>query len=117
VLGAGLVLVVLVLMAVAVQLAAVVITRHRAQAAADLAALASATDAVAGQLAACRAARDVAERMATELTGCELDGWDAVVRVSARPPGLVERWGTVRAAARAGPVPADQLVHDAVGAD
>ena len=96
---------VLALLAIGLQLSSAVVARHRAEAAADLAALASATKAIAGPEAACRSATLVAERMSTTLTGCELHGWEAIVRISARPSGLVERFGVANATARAGPVP------------
>jgi secretion/DNA translocation related TadE-like protein len=104
VVGAGLVVIVLALFAVGVQLGAAVVTRHRAEAAADLAALAAAARAVSGSEAACAVAARVAGRMAVRLESCELDGWDAVVRVTARPPPLIEQFGAASATARAGPV-------------
>jgi secretion/DNA translocation related TadE-like protein len=106
--GAGLVMAVLALFVIEIQLGSAVAARHRAEAAADLAALASAAQAIAGQEAACRSATRVAERMSTTLTSCELHGWDAVVRVSARPARLVEHFGVANATARAGPVQTDQ---------
>lgn len=106
VVGAGLIMVVLALFAAGVQLGSAVITRHRAEAAADLAALAAAAWAVSGPEVACLTAERVARRMAARLASCELDGWDAVVRVTARPSGLVERLGVANATARAGPVAA-----------
>ncbi len=83
-------------------LGAVVVARHRAQAAADLAALAAAARLPAGAAAACAHAAAVAYRMGAAATGCEVDGLDVVVTVDVavgwRGPG-----GTARAAARAGP--------------
>nr|WP_255595977.1 Rv3654c family TadE-like protein [Cellulomonas sp. C5510] len=72
--------------------------RGRAQAAADLAALAGAQRAlVAGD--ACGLAREVATRNGAGLDRCrELPG--AVVEVAASVPGV---WGVASAAARAGP--------------
>jgi secretion/DNA translocation related TadE-like protein len=99
---------VLALFVIELQLGAAVAARHQAEAAADLAALASAAQAVAGQDVACRSAARVAERMSTTLNSCELHGWDSVVRVSARPASLVEHFGVANAAARAGPVQTDQ---------
>ena len=104
ILGAWLLAVLLGVFTVGLQLGAAVATRHQAQAAADLAALATAAGVLTGPEAACGQARRVAERMSAELTGCELQGWNAIVRVSARPPGLIERFGVVHATARAGPV-------------
>lgn len=72
--------------------------RGRAQAAADLAALAGAQRAVAGG-AACGLAREVATRNGAGLDRCrQLPG--AVVEVAASVPGV---WGVATAAARAGP--------------
>lgn len=106
--GAGLIMAVLALSMIGLQLGSAVVARHRAEAAADLAALASAAHAIAGREAACHSATRVAEWMSTTLTSCELHGWDTVVRVSARPSRLVERFGVANAAARAGPVWTDQ---------
>jgi secretion/DNA translocation related TadE-like protein len=99
---------VFVLLVIGLQLGSAVVARHRAEAAADLAALASAGQAIAGREAACRLATRVAEQMSTTLISCELDEWDAIVRVSARPSRLIERFGVANATARAGPVRTDQ---------
>lgn len=107
--GAGLIMAVLALFMIGLQLGSVVAARHRAEAAADLAALASAAQAPAGPEAACRSATKVAERMSTTLISCELQGWNAAIRVSARPSGLVERFRVANATARAGPVQTDQF--------
>lgn len=82
----------------------VVQTRHRATAAADLAALAAATYAPDGPPAACDRARWVADHMRVRLTSCELAGWDALVEVSAALPGELSRFGLVTEHSRAGPV-------------
>lgn len=79
-------------------------TRHRATAAADLAALAAATAAVRGERQACDKARWVATNMAVELRSCRLSGWDALVEVTARPSGVLAGFGSAEARARAGPV-------------
>ncbi|HEX5116601.1 MAG TPA: Rv3654c family TadE-like protein [Pseudonocardiaceae bacterium] len=83
---------------------AVVQTRHRATAAADLAALAGAGYAPYGESAACGRARWVAAGMRVRITGCRLAGWDVLVEVSAALPGELTRFGTVREHSRAGPV-------------
>lgn len=103
VVGLGAVLAVLAVFAVALQLGAAMITRHRAEAAADLAALAAASHAVSGAVDACATARRVTDRMAAGMVSCELRGWEVDVRVEAAPPGLLARFGTARATARAGP--------------
>lgn len=84
-------------------LGAAVIARHRAQAAADLAAHAAATGLPAGQRFACAQAASVAAAMGTALAGCVVEGLDAVVTIDAETG--VRRW-RARAQARAGP--ADQ---------
>lgn len=71
-----------------------VIARHRAQAAADLAALAGAARLPAGPDAACREATAIADAARVVVAGCEVDDLDVVVTIRA---------GRARAAARAGP--------------
>lgn len=80
-------------------LGAAVIARHRAQAAADLAALAAAARVPAGAEAACSQAEAVTRAMRAGPAGCVVDDLDVVITVDV-PTG---RWGTARAAARAGP--------------
>ncbi|MHA3019018.1 Rv3654c family TadE-like protein [Mycobacterium sp. BMJ-28] len=84
-------------------LGSAVIARHRAQAAADLAAHAAATGLAAGRQFACAQAASVATAMGTALSSCAVDGLDAVVAVEADTG--VRHW-RARAWARAGP--ADQ---------
>jgi secretion/DNA translocation related TadE-like protein len=82
-------------------LGAAVVARHRAQAAADLAALAAAARVAAGPETACTQANAVARAMRVSTTGCAVDDLDVVVTIEV---GLaVGRWGRARAAARAGP--------------
>jgi secretion/DNA translocation related TadE-like protein len=81
-------------------LGAAVVARHRAQAAADLAALAAAVLVPAGAESACVQASAVARGMRTRTTECTIDDLDVVVTVEA---GVGGRWGTAHAAARAGP--------------
>jgi secretion/DNA translocation related TadE-like protein len=81
------------------QLGAAVLARHRAQAAADLAALAAAGRLPAGADAACAQADAVARAMRAGTTNCVVDDLDVVITVEAG----VSRWGTATAAARAGP--------------
>lgn len=80
-----------------------VIARHRAQAAADLAALAAAGRVASGQQAACAAAGSVATAMRATVAECALTTLDVVVAVEV--PVALGRWGvgSARAAARAGP--------------
>jgi secretion/DNA translocation related TadE-like protein len=82
-------------------LGAAVVARHRAQAAADLAALAAAARVPAGPETACAQASALARAMRVSTAGCAVDDLDVVVTIEV---GLtVGRWGKARAAARAGP--------------
>jgi secretion/DNA translocation related TadE-like protein len=81
-------------------LGSVVVARHRAQAAADLAALAAASRLPAGPLTACAWARRVARQMRADDTDCAVKGLDVVVTVRIAVP-ITGR--SARAAARAGP--------------
>lgn len=107
VVGIGAVLALLALTAAAVQFGAAVITRHRAEAAADLAALAAAAYLVNGDATACDQARRVAGRMTVRMVACEPSGWEVSVEIEAAPPGFLDRFGVARAMARAGPAPAE----------
>ncbi|OBI47248.1 Rv3654c family TadE-like protein [Mycobacterium sp. E796] len=78
----------------------VVVARHRAQTAADLAALAAAAGLPSGTAAACARATVVARGMRVDDARCAVDDLDVVVTVEVR----VAFAGTARAAARAGPV-------------
>jgi secretion/DNA translocation related TadE-like protein len=80
-----------------------VVARHRAQAAADLAALAAAGRLASGDAVACAAASAVAGAMRSTMTTCSVEELDVVVGVDVRV-GL-GRWGvgSARAQARAGP--------------
>ena len=97
---AGLLVLVAVLLA---GLGGVAVTRHRAAAAADLAALAGADAALQGPDAACAAAGRAARRGDAELAACQLDGDVVEVAVLLRPGGVLGRLGQARAVARAGP--------------
>ena len=63
-----------------------VVARHRAESAADLAALAGAGDAVLGRTAACDRAGRIAAAAGAELSACALDGWDVLVEVRVPVP-------------------------------
>lgn len=76
--------------------------RHRAEAVADLAALAAAAHAGEGQTAACRAARRLAEEQGAVLEACRLEGLDAVVTAGVAPPGRLASFGLLHGVARAG---------------
>jgi secretion/DNA translocation related TadE-like protein len=77
------------------RLGSAVIARHRAQAAADLSALAAAASLADGAGVACHRALVIAESMSAGVVDCHVDDLDVVVTV---------RSGPARAAARAGPV-------------
>ncbi len=96
--------------AVAIAMAQVVVTRHRAGAAADLAALAAADTALRGAPAACRAAREVAAAQGAHLVRCTVRGDIADVTARARSgpfaPDIRARAGPATTAARAAePIP------------
>jgi secretion/DNA translocation related TadE-like protein len=82
-------------------LGAAVVARHRAQAAADLAALAAASDLAAGPETACEQARAVARQMRVSTTSCAVEDLDVVVTTETRL--AVGGWANARAGARAGP--------------
>lgn len=98
----GLVTVLLFVGGLVATVASLAVTRHRAETAADLAALAAAGRAFEGRLAACAAARHVVEAQKGHLLTCRLDGLDAVVEVGVRPPGRLGELGLVHARAKAG---------------
>jgi secretion/DNA translocation related TadE-like protein len=85
-----------------------VVARHRAESAADLAALAAASRAVAGERRACDEARWVTGRMGVQLRSCRLSGWDALVEVVATASGVPSGFRPAVARARAGPVERDR---------
>ena len=80
-----------------------VIARHRAQAAADLAALAAAVHLADGTDAACTQASALARAMRTALTQCVVEDLDVIVTVDAPVPFGRLGVGRARATARAGP--------------
>lgn len=80
---------------------AAVSARHRAQAAADLAALAAAQMLVTGPAAACRGAARIVADMGGAVRGCQVLGLDVVVTVGVRTGGPVAAEAV--ASARAGP--------------
>jgi secretion/DNA translocation related TadE-like protein len=82
-------------------LAQVADARARAATAADLAALAGASQVTSQE--PCSAAREVARAQSAELSACTVDGWDVTVRVSVRLRGPLARFPAAQARARAGP--------------
>lgn len=101
---AGAIVAILVLVTMIVWLASAIVTRHRATAAADLAALAAAARAVDGTDTACAQASTVATRMGATVESCRLRSADALVEVSLMPRGVLAQFGASAARARAGPV-------------
>jgi len=90
-----------------VAIGSAVIARHRAQAAADLAALAAAVHLADGTAEACSHAGALAGAMHTALTQCAVEDLDVVVAVDASVVFGRMGVGSARASARAGPVEAD----------
>ncbi len=88
-------------------LGAAVIARHRAQAAADLAALAGAVYLPGGDRSACAQVSVLARSMGTTAVACTVDGLDVVVTVEASIGLGRTRVGPARAVARAGPAETD----------
>lgn len=104
---AGAALALLSVFAMLMYLGAAAHARHRAAAAADLAALGAAARVTHGAENACEAAALVTRRMNAELRSCQMRGWDVLVtvRVAAGVPlGDIGGAGAATARARAGPV-------------
>jgi secretion/DNA translocation related TadE-like protein len=99
VIAAAMVAVLLCVTGAGAYLGSVVVARHRAQAAADLAALAGAARLPSGSGAACTQATAVAHGMHVDSVECRVDGLDVVVTVRV----AVAFAGAAQAAARAGP--------------
>jgi secretion/DNA translocation related TadE-like protein len=81
----------------------VTVERHRADTAADAAALAAAGQVIAGQATACAAAAAIARTDGAELTRCGLDGAGAQVEVRVALPGVLARFGQAVGRSHAGP--------------
>ena len=103
--AAGAVAVLALLLGIGLALGSAVTARHRAAAAADLAALAAAGRSVHGQGPACERAGRVAAGSGGRIASCRLDGWDALVEVHV--PVRLPLLGQVSATARARAGPAD----------
>jgi len=88
----------------AVCVGSAVIARHRAQASADLSALAAAARLAGGAEQACAQASTLARAMRAVITQCRVDELDVVVTVDAPVSFGRIGVGSARAAARAGPV-------------
>ncbi|GAA4875832.1 Rv3654c family TadE-like protein [Actinomycetospora straminea] len=106
VLAAAAVGVLVLLLGLGLQLGAATLARHRAEAAADLAALAGAREAVRGADVACARAGDVAQRNDARLLACSVEGWSVIVSTATRCGCLPSVSGDATGRARAGPVTA-----------
>ncbi|GAC85339.1 hypothetical protein GP2_033_00740 [Gordonia paraffinivorans NBRC 108238] len=106
VLGAFVIAAVTAVLVLVIYVGAAVLARHRAQSAADLAALAAAVDHAGGGTDPCGEARALAgaQRPQVEVVSCRIDGADVVVsvRLSVELGGFGT--GEAVAGARAGPV-------------
>lgn len=88
----------------AVLVGSAMVTRHRADNAADLSALAAAGKAAEGERSACAAAADIATSMGADLLGCTLTGGVADVTVGVSAQLGAVGLAAAQASARAGPV-------------
>lgn len=96
------IVVVVALATVGLRVGSAVIARHRAQGAADLAALAAAARLPSGPAAACQAALNIARATGAELADCTVAELDVVIAVVVAVGGRLG--GRAHASARAGPV-------------
>lgn len=89
-----------------VTLATALHAHHRAQSAADFAALAAASHALEGEVAACAQASSIAAANGATISACTLNGMDATVTVTVAPTfaPTAALGGSASASARAGPV-------------
>ncbi|MRH90470.1 pilus assembly protein TadE [Nocardia sp. SYP-A9097] len=86
------------------QVGVAVVGKHRAQSAADLAALAAAAGLVDGTGAACARANKIGTRMGVRVIDCAVILWDVTVTVEGRMSLGPLGTRSVRAMARAGPM-------------
>lgn len=92
---------------IGLHIGAAILARHRAESAADLAALAAARLAAEGTERACRRADEIAAATGTRVVFCRLSGWEALIEVEA-PVGLsLVGASTATGRARAGPAEVD----------
>ena len=92
-------------------LGAVAVARHRAAAAADLAALAAAGHLLEGAARACSVAAAVARGQAATLLSCVSDGTTVTIVAEVRPPGSLGQLGAARSTARAASVGAGTVIR------
>lgn len=88
---------------VGVMTGAATLARHRAETAADFAALSAAIHLLEGERAACARAAELAAANGGQLTGCRAGGLTVTVTVEVRPAGLGRLGGVAVGRARAGP--------------
>lgn len=100
--SAGLVPLLILMGVLVAAVTAVAAARHRAEAVADMAALAAAQHAYSGQDAACAAARALTDQEHVVLLQCRLEGLDALVTTGMAAPGRLALLGLVHGQARAG---------------
>jgi len=89
-------------------LGAALLARHRAESAADLAALAAAREAVRGEVPACLRAAQIATATGGEVVRCRLVGWTALVEVRVAVPFALPGLTTASGRAAAGPLASGQ---------
>ncbi|MEU4315492.1 Rv3654c family TadE-like protein [Nocardia sp. NPDC024068] len=100
----------IVLTVLVVQVGAVVVARHRVQAAADLAALAAAGELRSGADAGCAAAESLGRRMNVRVERCAVSGWDVLISAEQKVPVGPFGERSIRAVARAGPVKEEVVI-------
>ncbi|MEV6068669.1 Rv3654c family TadE-like protein [Nocardia sp. NPDC052001] len=86
------------------QVGVAVVGRHRAQSAADLAALAAAAGLAAGAESGCVRAREIGMRMGMRVIDCAVREWDVTVTVESRMALGPLGTRSISAKARAGPM-------------
>lgn len=109
--AAAVVAVLMVLLVGGLHLGAAILARHRAESAADLAALAGAQHSAEGERVACGSATAVADADGSSMVRCRQVGWDVLVDVQVPVPVPILGAETATARARAGP--AAEPVDDA----
>ena len=100
--AASAVAVLTVVLVACLHLGAALLARHRAESAADLAALAAAREAVRGEAPACLRAAQIATATGGEVVRCRLVGWTALVEVRVSGPFALPGLTTASGRAAAG---------------
>ncbi|THV27034.1 Rv3654c family TadE-like protein [Glycomyces paridis] len=104
VLGAGIVAAIVTLAMAFTAVGQATAARHRAQGAADAAALAGAAKVLFGEGEVCAAAQELTEEAEVELERCEVRDLEVTVYVSTPATGIPSAFGPATAVSRAGPV-------------